>query len=135
MARGAADALPLSRSSAFSLAAISLDTPARWPASSSTFVIHPVSECPNAPIFAEIDAIACQRDGYSWARSAISQLRLPMTRDVPDNSAGKHKDETAPVYILSYSGTAVPASLGGRSQALAASLGISPVRAPVLAAT
>ncbi|MFH1555489.1 MAG: ATP-dependent helicase [Pseudomonadota bacterium] len=67
--------------------------------------------------------------------TAISQLRPPATRGAPDKALGKHKDETAPVYILSYSGTAVPASIGARFQALASSLGISPAQAPVLAAT
>ncbi|MCB1470872.1 MAG: ATP-dependent helicase [Rhizobiaceae bacterium] len=67
--------------------------------------------------------------------AAISQLRPPATRGGPDKAVGKHKDETAPVYILSYSGTAVPASIGARFHALAASLGIPPAQAPVLAAT
>lgn len=67
--------------------------------------------------------------------AAISQLRPPATRGAPDKAVGKHKDEQAPVYILSYSGTGVPASIGARFQTLAASLGILPAQAPVLAAT
>lgn len=67
--------------------------------------------------------------------AAISQLRPPSTRGAPDTAMGKHKDETTPVYILSYAGTGVPASIGIRFQALAGSLGISPAQAPVLAAT
>jgi superfamily I DNA/RNA helicase len=67
--------------------------------------------------------------------AAISKLRPPATRCAPDKAVGKHKDEEAPVYILSYSGTGVPHSIGARFQALAASLGISPAQAPVLAAT
>lgn len=67
--------------------------------------------------------------------AAISQLRPPATRGAPDKAVGKHKDETGPVYILSYSGSAVPASIGARFQALATRLGISPAQAPVLAAT
>lgn len=67
--------------------------------------------------------------------AAISQLRPPTTRGAPDKAVGKHKEEPAPVYILSYSGTRVPASIGVRFQSLAASLGISPPQAPVLAAT
>jgi hypothetical protein len=67
--------------------------------------------------------------------AAISQLRPPATRGAPDKAVGKHKDESAPVYILSYSGAGVPASIGPRFQALAAGLGISPAQAPVLAAT
>lgn len=67
--------------------------------------------------------------------AAISQLRPPTTRGAPDKAVGKHKEEAAPVYILSYSGAGVPASIGARFQALAASFGISPPQAPVLAAT
>lgn len=67
--------------------------------------------------------------------AAISRLRPPATRGAPDKAIGKRKDEATPVYILSYAGTGVPASIGTRFQALAASLGISPAEAPVLAAT
>ncbi len=67
--------------------------------------------------------------------AAISRLRPPATRGAPDKAVGKHKDHAGPVYILSYSGTGVPASIGVRFQDLAASLGISPAQAPVLAAT
>ena len=67
--------------------------------------------------------------------AAISRLRPPATRGAPDKAVGKHKDDAGPVYILSYSGTGVPASIGVRFQDLAASLGISPAQAPVLAAT
>jgi hypothetical protein len=67
--------------------------------------------------------------------AAISQLRPPATRGAADVAVGKHKDENAPVYILSYSGTGVPASIGVRFQALAGGLGIAPAQATVLAAT
>lgn len=67
--------------------------------------------------------------------AAISQLRPPTTRGAPDKAMGKYKDEATPVYILSYAGTGVPASIGARFQALAAGLGIQSAEAPVLAAT
>ncbi|MBL8772181.1 MAG: ATP-dependent helicase [Phenylobacterium sp.] len=67
--------------------------------------------------------------------AAISQLRPPSTRGAPDQAVGRHKDEAAPVYILSYGGTGVPAAIGARFQTLAAGLGIAPAQAPVLAAT
>lgn len=67
--------------------------------------------------------------------AAISQLRPPTTRGAPDRAVGKYKDDTTPVYIISYGGTGVPASIGAGFQTLAASFGISPTQAPVLAAT
>jgi hypothetical protein len=67
--------------------------------------------------------------------AAISQLRPPATRGAPDKAVGKYRDDATPVYILSYGGTSVPASIGVRFQALAATLGIAPAQAPVLAAT
>lgn len=67
--------------------------------------------------------------------AAISQLRPPATRGPPDKAVGKYKDDATPVYILSYGGASVPASIGVRFQALAATLGIAPAQAPVLAAT
>lgn len=67
--------------------------------------------------------------------AAISQLRPPATRGIADLAVGKHKNDATPVYILSYGGTGVPAEIGARFQALAASLGIAPSDAPVLAAT
>jgi hypothetical protein len=41
--------------------------------------------------------------------AAISQLRPPATRGAPDKAMGKYKDETTPVYIISYGGAGVPA--------------------------
>lgn len=67
--------------------------------------------------------------------AAISQLRPPATRGIADLAVGKHKNDATPVYILSYGGAGVPAEIGTRFQALAASLGIAPSDAPVLAAT
>ena len=67
--------------------------------------------------------------------AAISQLRPPASRGAADMPLGRYKDEAAPVHILAYGGTGVPAAIGARFQALAASLGIAPAQAPVLAAT
>jgi hypothetical protein len=67
--------------------------------------------------------------------AAISQLRPPGARGVPDVPLGRYKAEATPVYILSYGGTSVPATIGARFQALAAELGIPPASAPVLAST
>lgn len=67
--------------------------------------------------------------------AAISQLRPAATRNAPDKAVGRYKEDPTPVYILSYGGAAVPASIGTQFQALAASFGISPAQAPVLAAT
>ncbi|GLR82904.1 DNA helicase [Azospirillum oryzae] len=67
--------------------------------------------------------------------AAISQLRPPASRGPIDQPLGPYKDETSPVYILTYGGTAVPAMIGTRFQVMAAELGIPPAQAPVLAAT
>lgn len=67
--------------------------------------------------------------------AAISQLRPPASRGMIDQPVGRHRDETTPVYILSYGGKCVPADIGAKFQIMAAELGISPAQAPVLAAT
>jgi hypothetical protein len=67
--------------------------------------------------------------------AAISQLRPPASRGAADKPLGRYKTETAPVYILSYGGTGVPATIGAQFQTMAAALGIPPAQAPVLAAT
>lgn len=67
--------------------------------------------------------------------AAISQLRPPTSRGVPDVPLGPYKAETTPVYVMAYGGTGVPATIGERFQALAAGLGIPPASAPVLAST
>src|SRR5262249_31722557 len=54
-----------SRSSAFSLAAKSVGTPARRPLSTSAFFTHSLSVCAVQPILAAIDMIAAHRDGCS----------------------------------------------------------------------
>lgn len=67
--------------------------------------------------------------------AAISQLRPPASRGAVDQAVGRYKNETAPVYILAYGGTSVPASIGTQFQKIASNLGIPPERALVLAAT
>src|SRR5262249_8698006 len=58
-----------SRSSAFSLAAKSVGTPARRPSSTSAFFTHSLSVCAVQPILAAIDMIAAHRDecSPSWS--------------------------------------------------------------------
>jgi hypothetical protein len=67
--------------------------------------------------------------------AAISQLRPPASRGAVDQPVGRYRDETSPVYILAYGGTAVPPAIGLQFQIMAAALGIPPAQAPVLAAT
>ncbi|PTR11580.1 hypothetical protein C8J28_12711 [Cereibacter azotoformans] len=61
-----------SRSKAFIRPAISPETPARWPLSTSAFLTQSFKVCGVQPIFAEIDITACQRDGCwaSWSRTS-----------------------------------------------------------------
>jgi DNA helicase II / ATP-dependent DNA helicase PcrA len=67
--------------------------------------------------------------------AAISQLRPPASRGAVDQAVGRCKNETAPVYILAYGGTSVPATIGAQFQKIASDLDIPPEQAPVLAAT
>lgn len=67
--------------------------------------------------------------------SAVSLLRHRAHGSSADVPLGRHKDEPTPVYILSYRGHGVPASIGERFRDLAAGLGIDAGSAPVLAST
>ena len=67
--------------------------------------------------------------------AAISQMRPPASRGKPDQAVGRYKNETTPVYLLSYSGKAVSPTIGPAFLALAKGLGIDPKDAPVLAST
>lgn len=67
--------------------------------------------------------------------AAISQLRPPATRGVSDKAVGKYQADTTPVYMLSYGGAGVPASIGDTFHRLASGLGIAAGDAPVLAGT
>lgn len=67
--------------------------------------------------------------------AAISQLRPPASRGAVDQAVGRYQYETAPVYILAYGGTGVPASIGTQFQKMASDVRIPPEQALVLAAT
>ncbi len=66
---------------------------------------------------------------------AITQLRPPATRSIADEPRGPLKNETAPVHILSYAGTAVPAAIGTAFSDLLRRSAIDIAGSPVLAAT
>lgn len=63
-----------SRSSAFSLSAISVGTTAGLPLFTSAFFTHFSNVCPDQPIFAAMEVIAARRDG-----SPLSQSRTMRT--------------------------------------------------------
>ena len=65
----------------------------------------------------------------------IAQFRPLSVRGAPDDSLGPLKDETAPVQILSYQGTAVPASIGTTFCALLQKASIDVSSSPIVAAT
>lgn len=66
---------------------------------------------------------------------AIAQFRPPSARGTPDDALGPLKNETAPVQILSYQGTAVQASIGITFCALLQEAGIDITSSPIVAAT
>ena len=66
---------------------------------------------------------------------AIVMLRDLNARNTIDEPLGEHKNEKAPVYILSYAGRSVPATIGVKFVELLNELKIAISRAPVLAAT
>jgi DNA helicase-2/ATP-dependent DNA helicase PcrA len=65
----------------------------------------------------------------------IAQFRPVPVRGAPDDALGPLKNETAPVQILSYQGTAVPASIGTTFCALLREAGIDIACSPIVAAT
>lgn len=65
----------------------------------------------------------------------IAQLRPLSARGAPDDSLGLLKDETAPIQILSYQGTSVPASIGTAFCALLQEACIDVSSSPIVAAT
>ncbi|MDE0293339.1 MAG: ATP-dependent helicase [Bryobacterales bacterium] len=65
----------------------------------------------------------------------LVQLRPIAARDVFDEPLGPLRKELAPVHVFSYSGAAVPASIGAKFSALLAQSGIDNSNSPVLAAT
>jgi len=66
---------------------------------------------------------------------AIAQLRPPSVRGAPDEALGPLKEDATPVHILSYQGTAVPASIGTTFCTLLQEAGINVSSAPIVAAT
>ncbi|MCF2521658.1 ATP-dependent helicase [Bradyrhizobium sp. G127] len=66
---------------------------------------------------------------------AIVALRAPNARSVVDHALGKHRDDPTPVYVLSYRGNSVPASVGIKFRELTEALQLDPGQCPVLAAT
>lgn len=65
----------------------------------------------------------------------IAQFRSLSARSAPDEPLGPLKDETAPVHILSYPGTAVPTSIGTTFCALLGQAAIDVSLSPIIAAT
>jgi len=65
----------------------------------------------------------------------IAQFRPQSARGEPDDALGPLKNDTAPVHVLSYHGTAVPASIGTAFSALLQEAGIDTRSSPIVAAT
>lgn len=65
----------------------------------------------------------------------IAQFRPMSARGAPDDALGPLKHDTAPVQILAYRGTAVPASIGITFSALLQEAGIDVTSSPIVAAT
>jgi superfamily I DNA/RNA helicase len=66
---------------------------------------------------------------------STAQFRPTASRTAPDEALGPHKDDATPVYILSYPGTAVPASIGATFYAHVEEADIGLALSPVVAAT
>ncbi|MDA8048548.1 MAG: UvrD-helicase domain-containing protein [Rhodospirillales bacterium] len=66
---------------------------------------------------------------------SIAQLRPPASRMAPDEPLGPYKDDATPIRILSYPGTAVPASIGAAFCAYVKEADIDPALSPLIAAT
>ena len=66
---------------------------------------------------------------------STAQFRPLVTRTAPDEPLGQYKDDTTPVRILSYSGTAVPSSIGTAFCAHVKEADIDLASSPVIAAT
>lgn len=64
--------------------------------------------------------------------AAIAALRPPGLRGYPDVSLGRHKTETGPVHLLSYSGSGVSTAIGSTFAALIEAAGIPLSSAPIL---
>ncbi|MBK5275285.1 MAG: ATP-dependent helicase [Desulfuromonadales bacterium] len=66
---------------------------------------------------------------------AIVMLRAVESRKIVDEPLGKYKHELANIYVLSYAGNSVPATIGGKFVELLNELKIDVASAPVLAKT
>jgi hypothetical protein len=66
---------------------------------------------------------------------AIVMLRALESRKIVDEPLGEFKNEQAYIYILSYAGRSVPATIGGKFVELLNEMKIDVASAPVLAAT
>ncbi|WP_439629994.1 UvrD-helicase domain-containing protein [Shinella sp.] len=66
---------------------------------------------------------------------AINQLRPPISRGNPDQAVGRYRNETTPVHLLSYAGSAVSPAIGAAFLKMVQNLGIDPKDCPVLAST
>ncbi len=66
---------------------------------------------------------------------AIAALRPKEMRTLADQALGENSSVTTPVYVLSYSGTGVPATVGARFRELVEAEGLDLMQCPVLAAT
>ena len=90
-----------------------------------------------ADSFAKTDQL-CMRGNFRSSDSickAIVMLRDIKARNTIDEPLGEHKNEQAPIYILSYAGRSVPATIGVKFVELLNELKIAISHAPVLAAT
>ncbi|HEX3529197.1 MAG TPA: UvrD-helicase domain-containing protein [Thermoanaerobaculia bacterium] len=66
---------------------------------------------------------------------AIAAFRSSGARSDPDRALGENSAVTTPVYILTYSGSSVPSSVGAKFRELVEAEGIDLALCPVLAAT
>lgn len=66
---------------------------------------------------------------------AVGTLRIRRDGTPVDEALGRCKDESTPVYVLSYPGTRVPPSVGNHFRVLISNLGLRPESCPVIAAT
>jgi hypothetical protein len=66
---------------------------------------------------------------------AIVAFRPVGARTQMDDALGIYKDEPSPIYVLSYPGNSVPASIGTKFRELTQAIHLDPIDCPVVAAT
>lgn len=71
----------------------------------------------------------------SHITKAIVALRPATARANVDVALGPDKDESSPVYVLSYPGNSVPATVGAHFHELTEAMQLDPIDCPVVAAT